>query len=84
MRATARGEDPPPSTAGVLDAALSAAAWSDETALRMFAEINGCLTLPSDVFGREGAIDHVLDVARWSRGDRVPGPDRAELLELVA
>jgi len=83
MRAVAAGIDAGADPGRTLGGTLTVAAWCDETALRMFAEIEGCLALPSEVFGREGAVDHVLAVGREHDLPAVPGPDRARLLDLV-
>jgi 2-polyprenyl-6-methoxyphenol hydroxylase-like FAD-dependent oxidoreductase len=84
MRAVAAGEEPTPDPARSLAAALTAAAWCDETSLRMYASVLGCVELPRMVFGREGAVDHVLSVVREHAPAPVPGPSRSELLDLVA
>jgi hypothetical protein len=47
-------------------------------------EIRQVLTLPSEVFGRAGFIDRVLEVAAGRPLMSPPGPTRQELLELIA
>ena len=56
----------------------------DADAFRAGMEIVGCLALPSEVFARPGMAERVTKAAA-SRGDfRLPGPGRAELLDIVS
>ena len=74
----------PADPASRLRAALPLAMGVDADAFRAGMEIVGCLALPSEVFARPGMAERVTKAAA-SRGDaRLPGPSRAELLEIVA
>jgi 2-polyprenyl-6-methoxyphenol hydroxylase-like FAD-dependent oxidoreductase len=84
MRAIAAGGEAEPDPTLAVGAALGAASVQDPAVLRCFAEIQGCLTLPSEVFGRPGLLQHVLTVARERPVPPLPGPDRTRLLELVS
>jgi 2-polyprenyl-6-methoxyphenol hydroxylase-like FAD-dependent oxidoreductase len=83
-RALAAGREPAPDPNRGIGAALGAASAQDATALRCFAEIQGCQALPSEVLGRPGVLEHVLAVAAERPVPPLPGPDRARLLELVS
>jgi flavin-dependent dehydrogenase len=81
------GGDPPAvapdDIPGRVRAALPVAMARDPEVFRAGLEISNCLALPQEVFSRPGMAQHVLEVA----GDEVaqlPGPDRAEVLKLVA
>ncbi|MFC5139894.1 FAD-dependent oxidoreductase [Actinomycetospora rhizophila] len=81
MRAEIAGAPVPPSDDAVMR--LAAAAASDADALRGVLEIVHCLALPEEVLARpevRAAVDTVGPVLPR----RVPGPDRAELLGLLA
>ncbi len=74
----------PADPASRLRAALPLAMGVDAEAFRAGMEIVGCLALPSEVFSRPGLAERVTKAAA-ARGDfRLPGPGRAELLELVS
>ena len=74
----------PADPASRLRAALPPAMGVDADAFRAGMEIVGCLALPREVFSRPGIAEKVMTAAA-ARGDfRVPGPSRAELLELVS
>ena len=70
--------------AGRIGAVLNAASSSDPTCTRLAAEMTACLALPDDVFARPGVLDHVLGLADQVTIEDLPGPDRGQLLELVA
>ena len=81
-----RGLDDPfdasdPSVAG--PRAFASAAHYDPQVLQWFHEVIGCHTLPDDVLAREGAFERVLEVASTNPRYSSPGPDRAELEELL-
>lgn len=84
MGALVAGGEPVPDPVGNIACALQTAAFIDSAALRYQAELQGCLALPSEVFGRPGALDHVLAVAGSGAAPVFPGPVRAQLLELVS
>jgi hypothetical protein len=74
----------PADGASRLRAALPLAMGVDGDAFRAGIEIGGCLALPREVFARPGLAEKVMAAAA-ARGDaRLPGPGRAELLELVS
>ena len=74
----------PADPASRLRAALFGAMGVDAEVFRAGIEIIGCLALPSEVFARPGFAERVMKAAA-ARGDaRLPGPGRAELLELVS
>jgi hypothetical protein len=71
-------------TFGLMHGALPLAMGVDAEAFRAGMEIVGCLALPREVFSRPGLAERVTKAAA-ARGDfRMPGPGRAELLELVS
>jgi 2-polyprenyl-6-methoxyphenol hydroxylase-like FAD-dependent oxidoreductase len=85
MRAVRDGQTPPqPTGAAALGPALFRAAPHDQDLFRAMLEIIGCLALPSEVFSRPGLAEQVLRVAGDHPPAPVPGPDRDQLLRLVA
>ncbi len=84
IRAVIDGTEPPPDPTGGIAPALFTAATVDEKAARWALEIIGCWTLPLEVFSREGAVDHVLSVAKKVPPLPQVGPSRERLLELVS
>lgn len=64
--------------------AFASAAHYDHQVLEWFFEVIGCLTLPAYVTAREGVLERVLDVALSNPPYSSPGPNRAELEELLA
>jgi 2-polyprenyl-6-methoxyphenol hydroxylase-like FAD-dependent oxidoreductase len=73
------GVDPPPGDP--LRAGLMRTAGHDADVFRALIEMLGCLTRPEDVFARPGFVAG-LDEPGEIPG--MPGPDRKELLELLA
>jgi 2-polyprenyl-6-methoxyphenol hydroxylase-like FAD-dependent oxidoreductase len=85
MRAVQDGQAPPePTGPAALGPALFRAAPHDQDLFRALVEIIGCLALPSEVFSRPGLAERVLRVAAGHPPAPVPGPDREQLLRLVA
>lgn len=86
--AAERAGDPPPfdhsNPAHRFRRALMAAVGRDPVVLRGYLELMMCLALPDDVFTRPGFTERVLAVAQDRDPARIPGPDRRELLALVA
>ena len=75
----------PADPASRMRAALPLAMGVDAEAFRAAMEIIGCLALPSEVFARPGMAERVAKAAAARGGDaRLPGPGRAELLEIVS
>jgi hypothetical protein len=64
-------------------AALPVAMSRDADAFRAGMEIAGCLALPQEVFARPGLAERVLE-ATGGEVASLPGPTRAQVLELVA
>jgi 2-polyprenyl-6-methoxyphenol hydroxylase-like FAD-dependent oxidoreductase len=73
----------PDDVAGRVRAALPLAMSRDPDVFRAGLEISSCVALPQDVFARPGLAQRVLEVAGGEVA-RLPGPDRAQVLELVA
>ena len=71
-----------PSVGGPI--AFASAAHYDPQVLQWFFEVIGCLSLPDEVLSREGVLDRVLEVALSNPLYTSPGPNRAELEELLA
>ena len=64
--------------------AFFSASHYDAQALAWFQEAASCLALPMDVLMRPGVFDRVLEVAGQNPPYVTPGPDRAQLEELLA
>jgi hypothetical protein len=71
-------EDP----AWAIGQAMQVAAATDPEVLRGFIDIASLLARPDDVLQRPGLLDSVLAAAE-TRAEPLPGPSRAELVELV-
>lgn len=83
MRGLADPSDPAdPNVAG--SRAFVSAAHYDAQVLEWFLEVLGCFTLPDDVIARDGVFERVLEVALSNPPYESPGPNRAELEELLA
>ena len=81
MDALRRGEEPPaPDPTAV---AVGAAVYQDAVVFRGSLEAAMCLALPEEVFARPGFMDRVR-AASPGPPMRTPGPNRQELLELLA
>ena len=52
--------------------------------MRWYAEMLTCLALPADVMARPGVFARVLELAADARPAPPYGPDRHDLLELIA
>lgn len=85
MRALRDGDVPPtpPDAAAALRARLPLAASRDADVYRAYMEIVGCLTLPDDVFARNGIAERILELTEPGEREQPTGPSRAELLELL-
>jgi 2-polyprenyl-6-methoxyphenol hydroxylase-like FAD-dependent oxidoreductase len=79
-----REPEPPRDAAGAVRAALPKAMGRDPDVFRAGLEIINCLTLPQDVFARAGLAQRVLELAADADGAPPIGPNREELLRLVA
>lgn len=81
MRALADGGEPP--AAHPLMSALGNAAMHDPEAFRGFVEAVACLATPQEVLARPGMRERTEPWATTTPGPP-PGPDRAQLLQLLA
>lgn len=82
MDALRDGLEPPapaPTTA-----AVGIALMYDPDVFRGFIETIMCLALPQEVFARPGFLDKVSKAAEGKEAFQMPGPDRAQLLQLLA
>jgi 2-polyprenyl-6-methoxyphenol hydroxylase-like FAD-dependent oxidoreductase len=73
----------PDDVAARVRAALPLAMSRDADVFRAGLEVASCLALPQEVFARPGLAHRVLEVAGGETAT-LPGPDRAEVLKLVA
>ena len=85
MRALRDGDEPPKlsDATAALRARFPLAASRDADLYRAYMEIVGCLTLPDDVFARNGVADRILELTEPGEREQPPGPSRPELLELL-
>jgi 2-polyprenyl-6-methoxyphenol hydroxylase-like FAD-dependent oxidoreductase len=74
----------PADRASRLRAALPLAMGADGDIFRAAIEIGSCLALPSEVFARPGLAEKVTATAAAAGDVRMPGPGRAELLEIIS
>jgi 2-polyprenyl-6-methoxyphenol hydroxylase-like FAD-dependent oxidoreductase len=79
-----RAPEPPDDAAAAVRAALPLAMGRDADVFRAGLEITGCLALPEEVFARPGLAQRVLALAADGNGAPQWGPDRQQLLRLVA
>ena len=86
ITALQRGEIPPTpkDEQGSIRARLPLAAMRNAAAYRALAEMIGCLALPNEVFSRDEVLEAIVETTE--PGERLPlaGPDRANLLSLLA
>ncbi len=71
-----------PSVAG--PRAFASAAHYDPQVLQWFHEVISCYSLPDELMAREGVFERALEVASSTPPYSSPGPNRAELEELLA
>jgi 2-polyprenyl-6-methoxyphenol hydroxylase-like FAD-dependent oxidoreductase len=81
MNAIRQGIEPPPQNGPMTR--LIVAAGSDPDAFRALIETVQCLALPQDVFQRPGMIE-TLERHGGEQPNPAPGPDREQLLSLLA
>jgi len=85
MRAAQTGQPlAPPPGPGRLGPALASAAGQDPDLFRALLDIIGCLALPTEVLARPGLAERALRLAADQPPATVPGPDREQLLRLLA
>jgi len=76
--------DPAPADpAARLERALPVAMLYDAEVFRAFSEIVGLLALPREVLSRPGLAERVMAVAAEHEGFIVPGPSRADVLNIL-
>ncbi|MFN0028467.1 MAG: FAD-dependent oxidoreductase [Acidimicrobiales bacterium] len=83
MRAVAAGGTHEPDQSEQIALLLASAGAFDPIAARSFGEIFTCTTLAEQVFARPGVFEHIIGLAERADVQPLPGPDRAQLLELV-
>jgi 2-polyprenyl-6-methoxyphenol hydroxylase-like FAD-dependent oxidoreductase len=84
IEAAIAGRELPPDPAAQIARALEASTLTDPVATRLFGELFGCFATPEELFSRPGVLEHALTLVETARVEPVPGPDRAQLLELVS
>jgi 2-polyprenyl-6-methoxyphenol hydroxylase-like FAD-dependent oxidoreductase len=84
MGAAVRGEPFSPEGPAAVAMALGRAKSADEDAARWFAELLSCVTTPAELFSRPGVLARVMEIDARLGQPPMPGPERAELLALVA
>lgn len=84
MRAILAGDDHIPDRMTELANLLAAAATLDERCARAYGEMLHLYALPSEIFARPGMVDHVMSFADKVSTEPLPGPDRAQLVDLVS
>jgi 2-polyprenyl-6-methoxyphenol hydroxylase-like FAD-dependent oxidoreductase len=76
---------PPPADAdAAIWAALPLAAMQDPDVFRVMLDVRGCIGSPTAVLERPGLAERVLELAAASAPPPLAGPNRAELLALLA
>ncbi len=84
MRIFRDGGTPSPTPEERIADTMQAAVLIDPEITRGFGEIFGCITTADEVMARPGFLQRVLDCTDRVNTAPAPGPDRAELLELVS
>ncbi len=84
MVAFAEGRESDVEPATSAEAVLSAAAGSDPVSARAFGDIIGLMATEDEVLARPGMRDHVTSLSGPADPSPIPGPDRAQLLDLVS
>jgi 2-polyprenyl-6-methoxyphenol hydroxylase-like FAD-dependent oxidoreductase len=82
MTALRDGLEPPAGDPNVK--VLTAAVPHDADAFRALIEMITCLALPQEVFARPGFVDRLKAVAKNTEPLQMPGPNREELLQILA
>jgi 2-polyprenyl-6-methoxyphenol hydroxylase-like FAD-dependent oxidoreductase len=86
INAIREGREPPGAEdpAAKMQQAFFTASQHDPDLFRAFLEVMGCLSTPEEILSRPGVFEKMLAAAEGREPVTVPGPNRAELLELVA
>jgi 2-polyprenyl-6-methoxyphenol hydroxylase-like FAD-dependent oxidoreductase len=79
-----RPVEPPEAPAAKASAALVVAMRHDADVFRGFMDITSCLALPQEVLARPGLAERVSELAAAHDPPPPPGPDREQLLALLA
>jgi hypothetical protein len=84
MRIYRDGGVPEPTDAEKIADVMQAAVMLDPVITRAYAEIFSCITTSDEVMARPGFLQRLIDHADKVSTDPIPGPDRAQLLELLS
>ncbi len=84
MRIHRQGGTPTPTAAEQIADVMQAAVQLDPVITRGFSEIFSCISTGEEVTARPGFLDRVIACADRVSTEPPPGPDRAELMELVS
>jgi 2-polyprenyl-6-methoxyphenol hydroxylase-like FAD-dependent oxidoreductase len=84
MQAHIEGRTFDPDPQAKIGDVLVAAAGRDPIAARAFGDIFSCIATVQEVFARPGLFEHIVSLASVVPVEPLPGPDRAQLLELTA
>jgi 2-polyprenyl-6-methoxyphenol hydroxylase-like FAD-dependent oxidoreductase len=85
IEALRRGAQPaPPTDFALLQRALLVALFRDPEAFRAAAASRACITRLEETFAERGFVEHILEIARDSDPPPRPGPNRTQLLSLLA
>ena len=86
LEALRQGLTPPAPESGeaALMALLPLAARQDADIFRALIELRGCLALPEEILGRPGIAERIAELTDGVPAGPLPGPDREQLLALVA
>jgi 2-polyprenyl-6-methoxyphenol hydroxylase-like FAD-dependent oxidoreductase len=85
IEALRRGAQPaPPTGFALLQRALLVALLRDPDAFRAAVASRACITRLEETFADRGFVEHILEIARDSDPPPRPGPNRTQLLSLLA
>ena len=84
MRIYRDGGSPTATPAEQIADTMQAAVMIDPEITRGFGEVFSCIATSDEVMARPGFLDRVLACTDKISTDPIPGPDRAQLLELVS
>ena len=76
--------EPDPADVGAqIGLALAASSPYNQEMFRIFAEILHILDLPANIMSRPGALDALIQASASRSAPEIPGPTRAEFLEMI-
>jgi hypothetical protein len=84
MEAHIAGQVPEADPESKIGDLILASAARDATATRVLGDIFSCYATPQEVFARPGILDHLMSLAPSTSVEPIPGPDRQQLLDLLA